>query len=295
LKKLYNRLIIVKKLFRSMINLKYVLLADLHGNYKALDQILNHKAVRAIDKFIIAGDLIGGAFPNKIIDRVRDLDALIVYGNSEEYLFRHLDNDTTFQSLQWAPIRHTFSVLSQSSIDFLTELPRKISIKIDGRSVLITHAVPDQPWEVFYPEKDMDRVQGILNGIKEDCFITGHSHIQWAYGRNNTYAVNPGSVAYPIGYSGKTDFAIADFKDSIKVDFYSLDFDIDDYIDELDSSGYFHKTGPLGKAYAHMMRSGKTVPSFFLKHVREKHNLQRDEIIKDEHINSGMETFEWEE
>jgi putative phosphoesterase len=272
---------------------KYVLLADLHGNYRALEQILNHPEVRGIDKFIIAGDIIGGAFPDKVINRIRELDALIVYGNSEEYLFKHLANDKLFESLQWAPILQTFAALSEDDIQFLSDLPAKISIKPNGHEILISHAVPDLPWEVFHPEKNIHRVRNILENIEADYLITAHSHIQWKYRWNDSCGINPGSVAYPIGYSGKTDFAIMTVEESLTVDFYSLDFDLESYINELEESGYIYNSGPMGKATIHMMRTGLTIPSLFINHIREKHNLLEHEIITDEMIHSGAKTFDW--
>lgn len=275
--------------------MKYLILADLHGNIRALNTVLNHPDVQDIDRIIIAGDLIGGFHSNELINRVRELDAITICGNGEKYLLGYLKSDNKYESLRWAPVRFIRSQLSEENIEFISKLPESIELTDSGKVIHIHHADPLGKYETFYPERDLDRVNEIISSIEADVFITAHTHVQWTLKKGDTHAINPGSVGYPFFKTNKTDFTILEISSAVKIKQYSVDIDTSRYIEEIVSSGYLKKTGPIGKAILAMMSSGKPVSRYFIEHIYEKFGLDNKSIIDDKMLISGSKTFNWNE
>src|SRR5690349_1626096 len=71
------------RLLRRWLNVRYLILSDIHGNREALEAVLNHAAGR-YDQIVCLGDLVGyGADPNFVMDWARANVAAIVRGNHD--------------------------------------------------------------------------------------------------------------------------------------------------------------------------------------------------------------------
>ena len=191
--------------------MKIAALYDVHGMPWALEAVL---AELDADAVVLGGDLIGGPFPERVVELVRGLDAHVVRGNSER------------EPSDWDRER-----LTSEELDWLAALP--LTESLDG--VLYCHAAPDDDMPmttVFTPDGVIAERFG---GCEERTVVIGHTHHQFDRRVGDLRVVNAGSVGMP--YEGE----LAAFW-TLVVDgepqFRKTPFDIEQAIAEIESSGW---------------------------------------------------------
>jgi membrane-associated phospholipid phosphatase len=102
---------------------RYGVLADIHGNLHALRAVLGELDRAGVDRYLIAGDLVGyGPNPNECVEVVPGLDAICVAGNHDLIAIERLSDEHSAplarQSLRW-----TRGVLTDDARAFLASLP----------------------------------------------------------------------------------------------------------------------------------------------------------------------------
>jgi diadenosine tetraphosphatase ApaH/serine/threonine PP2A family protein phosphatase len=165
---------------------RYAIIADIHGNLEAFTAVAEFLKGRAIDRYVVCGDIVGyNANPNECIALAQGLRAVCVLGNHDSlsvYLDpsfeSHADAD---RALEW-----TREQLSVKSLDFLGAL--KPGSMLDGMCVV--HATPIDPQEFYYVRDDPEPqgpddehscyVEDIFKFMRAKsmrlCFY-GHSHV----------------------------------------------------------------------------------------------------------------------
>ena len=67
--------------------MKVAVFSDIHGNYQALDAILNDVKKKSVDEIIFLGDSVSlGPSPYECIDRLMKKNITFINGNHELYL-----------------------------------------------------------------------------------------------------------------------------------------------------------------------------------------------------------------
>lgn len=117
------------------------IIADIHGNYRALDAVLADISEHGVDRIVSLGDNIGyGPEPEEVVSTLQGYRVISVMGNHELALvsrgyFNRL-HATARQSLELSR-----SLLSQASLRWLQELP-PVQILFGARFV---HGSPRNP------------------------------------------------------------------------------------------------------------------------------------------------------
>ena len=248
------------------------LIADLHGNSYAFESILEFLSYKKIEKIILAGDIIGGPNPNKTIDLVKNNNISVIIGNQEQYLFDQIKNPNKYNSQRWGLITTVNNRVSQENIEYLKTLPEIIRYNFNKFRILVTHSTPTNSNEVFYPEKNENRVIEILQDIEEDIYICGHSHRQQSRNYNKTTAINHGSAGFPIGQKLKAPFSILHIEREITVEHYQIDYNSKGFIDDFKEENFFNSIGPMGKAIYYTLLSGNSVLMDFLSYILKSNN-----------------------
>src|SRR5215467_5718555 len=66
-------------------NMRIGILSDIHGNLPALEAVIADVMVRELDAVYCLGDLVGyGAFPNEVVERIRNLRMPTIMGNYDD-------------------------------------------------------------------------------------------------------------------------------------------------------------------------------------------------------------------
>src|SRR5215210_662314 len=129
--------------------MRYGVLADVHGNLPALRAAVAELASRGVDRYLVAGDLVGyGANPNECVELVAGLEPACVVGNHELMLLGRISEERCVplgrESLRW-----TREVLRDDVREYLAELP--VRLAVEGR-VMVAHGSLDDPQEYILAE-----------------------------------------------------------------------------------------------------------------------------------------------
>jgi len=211
--------------------MRLAVLADIHGNYLALQAVLADAAAHDVQDVLVAGDhFTGGPFPTETADLLRSRNVLAIRGNTDKRLLTyHTGNgpDAWRTSDQWAAQRWVYERLDSAALDWLAAQPEQTIVELPGTAPIRIlhgalhsvgkHMAPPNNARVlaFYERAQIrpidygpDFLEQALAQIDEAVLICGHSHIAWTYSQNERQAVNPGSVGRPNNDDTRAQYAL---------------------------------------------------------------------------------------
>ncbi|NVN88433.1 MAG: metallophosphoesterase family protein [Rhodopseudomonas sp.] len=181
--------------------MRFAAIADVHGNYLALEAVLADIRAQRIDDIVNLGDMASGPLDaGRTVEIMMGLDATCVRGNHDRYL-------TDFKLDDMYPSdRLAHGQLTPKYLDWLRALPFSAVYR---DSVYLCHATPDDDntyWlETVTPEGGVqmaaiEQIEERAQGIAQSLILCAHTHIPRAVRlRDGRMIVNPGSVGCP-GY-----------------------------------------------------------------------------------------------
>lgn len=182
--------------------MRFAAIADVHGNYLALEAVLADIRAQGISEIVNLGDMASGPLDaRRTMDALMALDAVHVLGNHDRWLI-----DRPFEKMgAWD--RPAYAQLESSHLDWLRTLrPTQI---FQGQ-VFLCHATPADDnvyWlETVTPEgavimSPLAAIEQQAEGISQSLILCAHTHIPRAVRLSDgRLVVNPGSVGSP-GFS----------------------------------------------------------------------------------------------
>jgi len=181
--------------------MRFVAIADVHGNYLALEAVVADIRAQGIDDIVNLGDMASGPLDaRRTMDALMALGAVHVLGNHDRYLIDRLPEKMG----SWDRPAH--AQLDASHLDWLRAAPPK---RVFREQVLLCHATPYSD-EVYWLETvlpdgtvrmaSLEAIEKAAEGIAQRLILCGHSHLARAVRlADGRMVVNPGSVGSP-GY-----------------------------------------------------------------------------------------------
>lgn len=214
------------------------IISDIHGNWEALEAVLNALDREGVDQIVCCGDVVGyGASPNECVTALMERDIPTVLGNHDAAVLSD-DEVAFFNEMAREAVLWTREILGPEQSEWLAERP--MTLRTD--KVLFVHASPKEPrnWNyvVFYG----DAREAFDNFTERLCFI-GHSHQPFFISLDGEevkhhqtgeitvksgqrYLVNVGSVGQPRDRDPRAAFVIADF-DEKTIRLHRAEYDIE--------------------------------------------------------------------
>jgi diadenosine tetraphosphatase ApaH/serine/threonine PP2A family protein phosphatase len=181
--------------------MRFAAIADVHGNYLALEAVIADIRAQDIDDIVNLGDMASGPLDAKrTMDALMALDAVHVLGNHDRYL---IDRPPA-QMGSWD--RPVHAQLQTGHLDWLRAVP---PTRVFREKVFLCHATPASD-EVYWLETvlpdgtvrmaSLEAIEKAAAGIAQPLMLCGHTHIARAVRlADGRLIVNPGSVGSP-GY-----------------------------------------------------------------------------------------------
>ena len=222
-------------------NKQIAVLADIHGNYIALQKCVEYVRERGIDTFLFLGDYVGElAYPQRTMELLYELQekyhCYFIKGNKEDYWIHYhkiggqdwKEIDSTTGSMVY-----TYRHLSEKDIEFFGGLSHVREIMFKGLpAITICHGSPRKANEKMLP--DDEKTFAILEENTADYILCGHTHVQGRIRYKNKVAYNPGSVGVSLHGNGRAQFMILHgAKGEWTEEFVSLAYDVQSVIREL--------------------------------------------------------------
>ena len=237
--------------------MRVALFSDVHGNGVAFRAMLDDLAGQDHDLVVCLGDHAqGGPEPAECLERLRDLGAPAVYGNSDHFLLTLDFGEEEVTEEQIANAKWAQSQLSDDLVEFHRSWPPTVELDLGGgRTLLAFHATPRSREELVSPWMQEEQFREPFADLTASVFAGGHSHQQWMRRLGDAYYVNPGSVGLPVDHvqSGPTraevaaEYAILTVDDgSVGVEFRRVPFDHEEVIRSVEAAGMPHPEGATG-------------------------------------------------
>jgi predicted phosphodiesterase len=167
-------------------------LYDVHGNPAALDAVL---AEAGDARLVFGGDLAAGPVPAETLDRIMELDALVLRGNADREL---LGENTEGLLDEWVRAQ-----LEDRHREYIAGLPETVELDVDGLGrVLFCHGSPRSDEEMILRTTPEEWLREMLSGVEADVVVCGHTHMQFDRVVDGIRVVNAGSVGLAYGAPG---------------------------------------------------------------------------------------------
>ena len=181
--------------------MRFAAIADVHGNYLALEAVIADIRAQGIEEIVNLGDMASGPLDaRRTMDALMALDAIHVLGNHDRYL------------IDWPPEkmgswdRPAHAQLETTHLDWLRAIA---PTRVYREQVFLCHATPASD-EVYWLETvlpdgtvrmaSLEAIEEAAKGIPQPLILCGHTHIARAVRlADGRLVVNPGSVGSP-GY-----------------------------------------------------------------------------------------------
>jgi predicted phosphodiesterase len=205
--------------------MRYAIIADIHGNYEALQSVYKDIKNSNIDKIFCLGDMIGyGPEPEKVIEFIKINDIPCTLGNHE--LASYDNNELNkFNPDAFESILITRKLISEKSFEFIKNLPRFI-LEDD---ILFVHGYPPDNISKYICYLADDELNDLFLKLKQNICFVGHTHKIKLYSyngfklikknlhkglkslnKNQKYIVNTGSVGQPRDGNNNAKYVIFD-------------------------------------------------------------------------------------
>jgi predicted phosphodiesterase len=187
--------------------MRFAAIADVHGNYLALEAVLADIRAQGIEEIVNLGDMASGPLDaRRTMDALMALDAVHVLGNHDRWLI-----DRPVEKMgSWE--RPAFAQLDATHLDWLRTVP---ATRIYRDRAFLCHATPadDNTYWLEAVTSDgsvrmatLEAIEKEAEGIQQSLILCGHTHIARAVRLSDgRLVVNPGSVGGP-GFSYNVPF-----------------------------------------------------------------------------------------
>lgn len=208
------------------------LLSDIHSNIFALDAVFADFKNKKIDKIIVCGDMIGYYYwPKKVINKLLNDDRVIcISGNHEKILKKSMSDDhesSKYKEKYGSGYEFCINQLSASELDWVTNLPEHLNVKINNYTFSIAHGSLENPDKYIYPDISSEILE--KNHSKSDFTILGHTHYPFLKCNGDNIIINPGSVGQPRDISRIASYVLINTKNRA-ITFRRVRFEIDKII-----------------------------------------------------------------
>ncbi|WP_457572741.1 metallophosphoesterase family protein [Desulfolithobacter sp.] len=212
--------------------MKILLLADIHGNFPALEAVAARWSPDEFDAIIHAGDAtVYAPFPNETLAWLREHGAISILGNTDHKV-RRLLRGKSFKKPRKAEkrIMYTWTAdhLSPENAAYLSGMKQQLQLEMEGGRIGVFHGSPASPDEFLFSDTPTLRFQELTR--KTDCsiIITGHSHTPYHKKVLGRHFINPGSVGRMFDGNPAASWAVLELNgDQVRVRHFRTPYDVD--------------------------------------------------------------------
>jgi putative phosphoesterase len=198
--------------------MRVAIVADIHGNRRAFEAVLNDLRLVSPDLVVHGGDLAaGGTRPAEIIDEIRRLGWPGVRGNTDEMLWapqRLAEYAATAPKL--APILSrvaetispTRAIVGEERLRWLEKLPPVYR----HESFTLVHASPQDLWRAPMPSASDDELEAAYGSLDAPVVVYGHIHCSYVRKLPGMTVANTGSVSQSYDGDRRASYLVIDGK-----------------------------------------------------------------------------------
>ena len=216
--------------------MKFAIIADIHGNWEALQVVLDDIQKQKCTHYACLGDVVGyNANPKECLDLIRKMEIPCIKGNHDEYcsIEGALEG---FNPHAAAAVEWTRKQLTDEDRQWLRDL--KYLRMVNGFTTV--HATLDGPQRWGYVFDKLGAAASFPYQTTQVCFF-GHTHVPVAFIRDTIvrggtyskfriepgkkYFINVGAIGQPRDGNPKAGYVVYDM-DASTIELRRLEYDI---------------------------------------------------------------------
>lgn len=223
--------------------MRIAIVSDIHDNLTAFEAVLGDLEEISPDLVLHGGDLVGGgSSPAEIVDCVRDLGWLGVFGNSDEAVARpealeEFARQSAAPPSLWDAVREmtafTRDALGHERVAWLGALPRVII----HPPVALVHANPTSAWRSPLENATDAELESTYSPLGLPIAVYGHIHQSFVRDLPGLVVINTGSVSQSFDGDRRASYLLMD---DGKPKIRRIEYDIDQEINAIAASGLPH-------------------------------------------------------
>lgn len=243
--------------------MRFAVISDIHGNYKALEAFLEYIGRHPVDGIIGLGDYVtDGPYPQRIMKLLYEMQdryqCILARGNREEYLLSNADNHLEWKiSSTTGMLLYTLENLTVKDLKFFETLPSERKLGVEGLPTLyLCHGVPGRIRGNMAEEAGLrDKV---LKELKFSYLLGGHSHFQEIFVRDGKTYINPGSLGLAFdGIGGNAQFAVLTGQGvDWRAERLSIPYDVEGFLKDFEDCGADKIGLTLNRAICKSLKTG---------------------------------------
>ncbi len=188
--------------------MRVAVLSDVHGNLAGLDACLTDlHAQGGADAIVAAGDLcVDGPKPKKVLQRLEEVGATVVRGNTERYLSD--PEGESFDAIESAQLAWTRQEIGEKWLAWMRELPFALRIGEGSEQLLVVHANPKNDIEHLWPDAGDAVLERLVGDEPALTIAFGHLHLPYVRVWRGKLLVNVASAGLPKDGDARAGYAI---------------------------------------------------------------------------------------
>ena len=237
---------------------RVTIFGDIHGNLPALDAVLGDMDKREPSPLYCLGDLVGyGAFPNEVIETIRERNILTLMGNYDQGVGNSSDDcgcaytNKAAEELGKRSIAWSNQNTTEENKSYLRQLTDQIPLALGGLRVQLVHGSPRKINEYLFENRPDSSLERLVDLAQADVLVCGHTHIP--YHRilpSGRHVVNAGSVGKPKDGNPQACYVVLEVNNgNLAVNFKRVPYDVERAAQAIEACD-------MPNEYAEMLRRG---------------------------------------
>lgn len=213
--------------------MRIAVLSDIHANLPALEAAWEDLQRQRPDATYCLGDLVGyGAFPNQVVEFLREHALPSILGNYDEGVGFDLDNcgcvyrDSEERRLGDLSFTWTKAQVRLDNKAWLRGLPLQTRLEDLVPSLLLVHGSPRKINEYLYEDRPRATFEHVGRLAGADVLLFGHTHLPYRKKVGRTLFVNAGSVGRPRDGDPRAGYVLLTMGRLPRVEFRRVAYDV---------------------------------------------------------------------
>lgn len=247
--------------------MKLAVLADIHGNYPALQTVLADIEKWRPDAVVVGGDIINRgprsvACMQLIQDKVDTVGWQLVRGNHEDYVTAFLKPDPDWATLQFDIYRCSYWTYQQfeGDVALFTEMPDSVTIPSpQGEVAHIVHGSPRGIRDGIFPrttDQELRHKIQLPHQPAPPLLCVGHTHVPLIRWLDDTQVVNVGAVGLPFDGDYRASYGRFTWRSGAwSAEIVRLDYDRARAEQDFFETNFIPDGGPLAQVILNELRT----------------------------------------
>ena len=269
---------------------KVAILNDIHGNYLLLKKALNSLENEKVDDYIFCGDMITDGFENnEVLDLIKSKTNNVVAGNREVSLVNY-DGSSWINLRQWQPMLYVHNNLSKENKKFISSLPIFKIIKIENKTICISHGSPYKDRDLVY-SNSCELFNKLIEDFGCDIYLFAHTHRPFYIQYRGKYFINCGAVSLLATGQPLSTYGILTIDhEKVNYDYIEQSYSFEELKTYFLKSDYYRSCGQWSNLLIYMLRDGFNYNCEFIAYLNEysKGNNQVNNEIWNEKFKEYM-------